>query len=308
MDAADLKVFEAVARAGGIGRAARELHTVQSNVTARMRRLEEELGTALFERHSRGVNLTSAGRRLLPYARESARLLAEARRAVEDGPDPRGTVTLGSLETTAAFRLTPVLVAYAKECPLVEVSLSTGTTGSLVRDVLEHRLEGAFVAGPIRHPDLIEEPIVTEELAFLSARAVTMDALRGAPGGPKILVFRTGCSYRQRLDELLSTRGIKSYRLLEFGTLDGILGCVSAGLGITLLPRAVVEGSRYAKDLAIHELPAAQSRVTTVFIRRRSGFTSRALARFMECAQRLYARQANVKSRGNGAVPLLRAR
>ena len=68
MDTADLKVFEAVARNGGMNRAAAELHTVQSNVTARIRALEAKLGCPLFERHSRGVALTQAGERLLPYA------------------------------------------------------------------------------------------------------------------------------------------------------------------------------------------------------------------------------------------------
>ena len=68
MDAAQLRVFEAVARRGGMNRAAEELHTVQSNVTARIRLLEEELGRPLFRRHSRGVALTAAGERLLPYA------------------------------------------------------------------------------------------------------------------------------------------------------------------------------------------------------------------------------------------------
>ena len=96
MDVDDLKVFEAVARVGSLSRASRELHTVQSNVTARIRRLEEELGVPLFERHSRGVHLTSAGRRLLPYSLESARLLTEARRAVEDSPEPHGTLVIGS--------------------------------------------------------------------------------------------------------------------------------------------------------------------------------------------------------------------
>jgi LysR family transcriptional regulator, cell division regulator len=67
MDAGDLRVFEAVARLGGMSRAAIELNTVQSNVTARVLLLEEELGTPLFHRHSRGVALTDAGRRLLPY-------------------------------------------------------------------------------------------------------------------------------------------------------------------------------------------------------------------------------------------------
>jgi DNA-binding transcriptional LysR family regulator len=57
----DLRIFEAVARAGGVGRAAAELNTVQSNVTARLRQLEDELGVTLFDRHSRGVTLTAAG-------------------------------------------------------------------------------------------------------------------------------------------------------------------------------------------------------------------------------------------------------
>ena len=82
MDRADLRIFEAVARLGGMSRAAAELNTVQSNVTARIRLLEEELGAPLFERHSRGVTLTAAGRRLLPYAASARQLFEEARRAV----------------------------------------------------------------------------------------------------------------------------------------------------------------------------------------------------------------------------------
>jgi len=66
MDASDLRIFEAVARLGGMNRAAAALNTVQSNVTARIRALEEQLGVQLFRRTSRGVSLTAAGERLLP--------------------------------------------------------------------------------------------------------------------------------------------------------------------------------------------------------------------------------------------------
>ncbi len=79
MDASALKIFEVVARLGGMNRAAQELNTVQSNVTHRVRLLEDELGTRLFERHSRGVTLTEAGHRLLPYAQRAEHLLDEAR-------------------------------------------------------------------------------------------------------------------------------------------------------------------------------------------------------------------------------------
>jgi LysR family transcriptional regulator, cell division regulator len=86
MDIADLRVFEAVARVGGMNRAAVELNTVQSNITARIKALEADIGRPLFERRPRGIALTAAGRRLLPYAVRAMRLIADAgaRRAMTD--------------------------------------------------------------------------------------------------------------------------------------------------------------------------------------------------------------------------------
>jgi LysR family transcriptional regulator, cell division regulator len=281
MDAADLRVFEAVARLGGMNRAASELNTVQSNVTQRIRLLEEELATPLFQRHSRGVALTPAGKRLLPYAARVAQLLAEARRAVKDDGTPSGPLQIGSLETTAALRLSPVLASYAASYPAVDVALTTGTSAELVELVLAHRLEGAFVCGPVQHPELAAEPIFAEELVLVTApsqksldRILTRSDL-------KIVVLRAGCSYRQRLEEILARRGIVGLRRLEFGTIEGILGCAAAGLGVTLLPRALVEGARRARRVAVHTLPPDEARVETVFIRRRDAFVSSALAAFL---------------------------
>jgi DNA-binding transcriptional LysR family regulator len=157
VDTGDLKVFEAVARLGGMNRAAAELNTVQSNVTARIKALEADLGCVLFERHTRGVSLTAAGRRLLPYAGSAARLLADARRAAGDDGVPRGLLTIGSLETTAALRLTPLLAGYAAEYSEVDLVLRTGTTRELIAEVLEGRIDGAFVCGPVVHPELLGE-------------------------------------------------------------------------------------------------------------------------------------------------------
>ena len=109
MDAADLRIFAAVARTGSMSKAASELGTVQSNVTARIRALEERLGAELFERTNRGATLTAAGLRLRPYADRVAGLLEDARRAVADEGTPAGALTIGSLETAAALRLSSVL-------------------------------------------------------------------------------------------------------------------------------------------------------------------------------------------------------
>jgi len=281
MDAADLRVFEAVARLGGMNRAAGELNTVQSNVTQRIRLLEEELATPLFDRHSRGVALTPAGQRLLPYAERVAQLLAEARRAVKDDGTPSGPLQIGSLETTAALRLSPALASYAASYPAVDVALTTGTSAELVELVLAHRLEGAFVCGPVQHPELAAEPIFAEELVLVTAPTQkSLDRVL-VRSDLKIVVLRAGCSYRQRLEEILARRGIVGLRRLEFGTIEGILGCAAAGLGVTLLPRALVEGARRARRVAVHTLPPGEARVETVFIRRRDAFVSSALAAFL---------------------------
>src|SRR5262249_57600040 len=151
MDAADLKVFAAVARIGGMNRAANELHTVQSNVTARVRTLEEELGVQLFHRGQKGVTLTAAGERLLPYAIKVTHLIEEAQKAVKDDGRPRGCLTIGSLEATAALRLSPVLAAYWATYPNVDLVLRTGTTSELIHTVLNHTVQGPFVLCPPNH-------------------------------------------------------------------------------------------------------------------------------------------------------------
>jgi DNA-binding transcriptional LysR family regulator len=283
MDAADLRMFEAVARLGGMGRAAAELNTVQSNVTARIREMEARLGVPLFVRHARGVDLAPAGHRLLPYARRVLRLLEEAHRVAQDDGTPAGPLVIGSLETTTALHLAPALARFTAAHPAVNLTLRTGTTCELLEQVLEGALEGAFVCGPVAHPDLEAEPGFREELVLLSTPG-TRSPLQPPGPGPelRIIVLRAGCSYRQRLEELLARRGMPSPRLLEFGTLEAILACVSAGLGMTLLPRALIGTVTRPGQVAAHALPAAEGLVETVFVRRRDARRSSALGAFLD--------------------------
>lgn len=285
MDVSDLKIFESVARLGGMNRAASELNTVQSNVTARIRALEHELGISLFNRSSRGTALTPAGERLLPYAKKVERLLKEAQSAVRDDGDPRGQLVIGSLETTAALRLTPLLSRFTQNFPEVDLSLKTGTTCELVEEVLGGRLEGAFVCGPVDHPELEQERMYREELVLLTARRHgTLGAYLEA-NDPRIVVLRAGCSYRLILEAWLARHGIVGARLLEFGTLEAIIGCVEAGLGMTLLPKSLIEALWRDRDIAIHSLSEKEARVDTVFICRRDSFGSSAREAFLAMAR-----------------------
>jgi DNA-binding transcriptional LysR family regulator len=282
----DLLTFSAVARNGGITRAAEELNTVQSNVTQRVKALEAEIGAALFERHSRGMTLTGAGRRLLPYAQRMAALSREAMLAARDDGEPKGPLAIGSMETTAAVRLPALLAEFHRRFPAVRLTLKTSTTADLVAAVLDGALDGAFVAGPIEHTDLASTLAFREELVLVSARRFNnLVALRaGTPeSGPTALVFRTGCTYRQRLEQVFSDFGWPSAARFELGTLDGMIGCVAAGMGVTLLPRAVVERSDQRKEINIHTLDTSWARVDTLFIQRRSAHQYSALSGFVSC-------------------------
>src|SRR6476659_1317717 len=168
MELSDLLTFSAVARSGGITRAAEELNTVQSNVTQRVKALEAEIGMALFERHSRGMTLTGAGRRLLPYAQRMAALSREAMLAARDDGEPRGPLAIGSMETTAAVRLPALLADFHRRFPAVRLSLRTATTADLVAGVLDGSFDGAFIAGPIEHAELTATTAFEEELVMVT--------------------------------------------------------------------------------------------------------------------------------------------
>lgn len=285
MDAADLKFFAAVAKVGGMNRAASKLNTVQSNVTARVRALEEELGVALFHRGHNGVTLTAAGERLLPYAIKVTHLLDEARKAVKDDGEPRGRLTIGSLETSAALRLLPVLAAYSQAYPAVDLVLRSGSTSELIAQVLDHSVEGAFVCGPVNHQDLVEEVFFREELVVLAPRTTRSLNDLTRKGDVKVVVHTQGCAYRQILETILIKRGVVGIRHLEFGTLETIYRSVSAGLGITLLPKSLIGSMWRDNAVSVHELPEAESRITTVFVHRQDALMSSALKEFLKMAR-----------------------
>jgi DNA-binding transcriptional LysR family regulator len=283
MDVLALKTFAAVARQKGVTGAAQTLHTVQSNITQRIRGLEAELGLALFSRHSRGMELTRAGQRLLPYANRIVAMMDEAQAAAKGERESLAALSIGSMETTAAVRLPALLAAYRKANPQVAISLETGPTATLVASVLERRLDGAFVAGPIKHPELIAQVAFEEELVLVSAAAWQRPAELGRrlENGAAAIMFKTGCSYRQRFEQLLCERGWPRFTRLEMGTLEGILGCVAAEVGISLLPRAVVDNAANSGALRCHAAPGKALHMQTLFIRRRDEQPGESLQRLI---------------------------
>ena len=283
MDIHDLTVFAAAARHGSVTKAARALSTVQSNVTTRIRLLERELDVTLFHRNHRGITLTERGQLLLPYAQQMLALLENAKATVSSSRTVRGTLRIGALQSTASARLPDLLKTYASRHAEVDIDVETGTSAELLAKVLESRLDGAFVSGVEDHPDLDVVRSHVEELVVITAAPhATLRSYLEQSTMAKVLVFKAGCHYRQRLERCLSDMGVGMLSPMEFGTIDGIIGCVAAGLGISMLPRSVVERSARRKEVSMHQLARPQRYVETQFVTHKAQVRSLALARLID--------------------------
>jgi DNA-binding transcriptional LysR family regulator len=163
----------------------------------------------------------------------------------------------------------------------VEITIRTGTTEELVAGVLSYSLDGAFIGGKVKHSEIEQQPLVSEELVVVTeAKVTSLQELEN----PTLLVFRKGCSYRALLENWLHEAGILPYTIMEFGILDGILGCVAAGIGITMFPLSVIESLGYAGKITCHQISGASLHVPTMFIQRKNAVPSRTMEAFLQTA------------------------
>lgn len=282
MDLQALKIFRIVAEKGSISQAARELNYAQSNISTKIQQLEAHLQTSLFYRHNRGITLTVKGQMLLAYTEKIFHLIDETTKVMKDDSIPKGPLCIGSMETTAAVYLPQLLSKYHNDYPNVDLSLKTGTTEQNIQGVLQYNLDGAFVAGPINHPELIQKPVAEEELVLITDTVhSSMSSIKDIQTRT-LLVFPNGCSYRMILEQWLHKEGLIPNKIIEFDTIEAIIGCVCAGLGISLLPISVVEKYVQTGILRCHSIENSYTKVATVFIYRKDRFMSTSLIKFID--------------------------
>ena len=268
MELSDLTVFRTVVQAGGITRAAEKLNRVQSNVTTRIRHLEEELGTDLFIRSGKKLHLSPAGKVFLDYAGRLLDLASEAKDSVHD-VRPRGVFRLGSMESTASVRLPAPLSEYCRRYPEVQLELRTDNSYDLTGLILRGEVDAALTAGII--PDAPFEKIAAFEEELVIVAAAGHPPIKSARDALSrtALVFEAGCSYRKRLEEWFALRGEMPERMIEMSSYHAMLGCAVVGMGISLLPRAVLGTFPERKRLSVHELPASVNKETTWLVWRK---------------------------------------
>jgi DNA-binding transcriptional LysR family regulator len=255
MDLDDLHIFRSVVREGGITRAADQLHRVPSNVTTRIKQLEERLGVALFQRQGRNLALTDAGHTLLGHAERLLQMADLAEQELRSGI-VRGVLRLGSLESTAGARLPPILSAFHASYPDVSIELQTGTTGALLRRLERYEIEAAFVSEPFEKGALSSVSAFVEELVLITAKGARALRQGSDVDGRTLIAFPHGCSYRRRLIEWLAEDGASPSRILELGSYHAIVACVAAGTGVAIVPAEVLDHAVLGTSVQRHPLPA----------------------------------------------------
>ena len=213
LDLRDLRYFEVIAETGHLGRAAKKLFRTQPALTGCVRRLEESLGTALFERVGRGIRLTAAGEALLFRARSLRVASEDAVREIGDlGRGLAGMIRVGAVPTVARFLLPPVTRELLKEAPGVTIKAIIGQN-----DVLKNALKAgeldlvvSFIPrsdeSELGHHEIFEDDVVvvaSRTHAIHRKRVRLKDLL-----DYKWVLASPGVATRQWLDHAFTTRGL----------------------------------------------------------------------------------------------------
>ena len=256
MELRQLRYFVGISEAGSLLKASARLHIAQPALGQQMAALEQELGAKLFDRSSRGVTLTPAGKTFLEHAKLVLADVERARGAVrETAAVPSGDVAIGLPTTVAQVATVPILAACRERLPQVHLKLVEAYSGFVHEWLLSGRLDLALLFGDQAEPALAKRPLLDDRLAFITraqgAAAPHGITLAELAQWPLVLPGREH-GLRRLIDEACTRQGITLEVIAEVESLPSVKRAVEAGLGHTILPLGAV-----AEEVAAGRLSAA---------------------------------------------------
>ena len=254
MELSQLRMVKAVAECGSIALAAEHLHCVPSNITTRIKQLESELGTALFTRAGRGLRISSAGQVFLGYSEQILALIDQAKRAVTPHAMPTGKLRIGAIESCATGRLPPLLAEYHQRYPHVTLELVTGKSKQLLEDVKHHRLDGAMVAGKITQSKLEKTMLYHEQLVLIASPELAPLTQLADVHRHTVFMWPPGCPYRAALENWVAEHALE-VNGVDYANWGSIIGCVSAGAGLALIPEGMLQQFGACAHLTTYRFP-----------------------------------------------------
>lgn len=254
-----LQTFAAVADLGSFRGAARRLHMTQPAVSQRIGQLEDELGTKLFERRSRSVALTATGRELLVYAEKLLRLRGDMLAAVTEKASLRGVLRLGVSETIVHTWLSRFIERLDKTYPHLGIEIEVDISPHLQERLLARQIDLAFLLGPVSAPAVRNLPLCQYPVGFVASpalkwrhRAATIAELAAWP----IITFSRNTQPYVAVRELFNRPDLPPVRLHASASLSTVVRLALDGIGIAVIPPAVVAPELAAKRLRMIDVEA----------------------------------------------------
>jgi DNA-binding transcriptional LysR family regulator len=286
-----LVTFQAVVRSRSFTAAAERLSYSQSNVTAHIQALEEELKSRLFERLGRHVVLTAAGQRLLVYADRLVELMEETLHEVPEPASPSGVLTIGACETLCAYFLPSILMHFRREFPAVRLVIHGDHCPGLPGRLLDGDIDVALILDePLDLPafaieDLAREPltiVVRSDHRLASPLPVRPSALRDE----SFILYQQGHACRRALDEALGRPSMRPQTTLEFNSDEAIKQCVLAGIGVGVVARMAVGHELAEGSLVALNVPDLHITLATQMLWHKDKWLSPALRAFAHVIRR----------------------
>lgn len=260
MDINALKAFLAVAETASFSVAAEQLHLTQPAVSKRVASLEEELNTRLFDRISRKISLTEAGRQLLPRARQIIHEMEDIRRSISSlAGEVGGTLTMGTSHHIGLRRLPPALKHYSQQYPQVQLDIRFMDSETACSAVQQGELELAIVTLPTEPvSNLTTRAIWHDPLLFVVSREHPLAekqqvSLADLASHPAVLVAK-GTYTRRILEQALEPFGMRLKTGMETSYFETLKMMVSIGLGWSLLPQSMA----HEPELKVMRVPQLQ--------------------------------------------------
>lgn len=252
-----LRCFVAVAEAGSVRAAARRLGLAQPTVTGHLRRLENTLGFAVFERVGRGIVLTEHGRRLLPRAQRAVRAIEAVADGIGDEVEAgTGELVVGAIPTMSPYVLPPVLARMREEFPECAITVHEDLTEHLLDRLDDHSIEIAVLSPPVSHPRIEVETLGTERLLVVAPEGAEFDlpadlTLPELRKHPRISLSEMHC-LGAHIEQFCSRHRLDGQLTCHAKQLDTVFELVRLGLGVSLVPamaarRRAEDGLRYLR-------------------------------------------------------------
>ncbi|VBB09800.1 transcription regulator hth lysr [Lucifera butyrica] len=290
MEVRQLKTFMSIVKLGNFSQAAQHLGYTQSTVTTHIQLLEKELSTVLFERFGHQLMLTADGERLYDYAERITKLAEDAKNELDHFDVPRGPLLIGMPESLCVYYLTDLLKEYASLYPDVELKLKFGISSDFRFLLRKNMMDLAFFLEKNLHDaDLVGKFLWPEPVALITAPGHVL-AKRGWVDvkdlkGQTLIFTESGSSYRAVLEAALAKAAVHPRTVLEICQLQTIKQFVMSGIGLTVLPLAVVKEELAAGSLVALSWQGPDLTMNAYLVYHKEKWLSQAIRAFMKLIQ-----------------------